>query len=242
LLSLLFAFMCIRLKANQVVTALIMNIFALGVAALIHRSIFGAAYEVPPYIRPLAPLPVPLVDQIPLLGPAFFRQPGLYYLVWILVPLTNFILYRTYLGLSIRAAGEQPYAAASLGINVNAIRYLCVLFGGLTAGLGGWLVVTTTGFYQSNIIAGRGFMALSVVIFGQWSPYGAMGGALLFGLANAIQFYLQAIGLQVPSQFILMLPYLLTVAVLWLAVRWKGRVGTPGGPAYLGIPYYPEGE
>jgi simple sugar transport system permease protein len=169
------------------------------------------------------------------LGPVLFQHIPLVYIALLLVPLFALFLYRTTLGLKVRAVGEHPRAADTAGIDVHAIRYFAVIVGGVMAGLGGGtLSVGQLNIFMDFMTAGRGFIALAVVVFGKWDPLRVLGAALLFGFADALQFRFQAQGLGVPHQFLLMIPYVLTIIVL------AGLVGKATYPAAICLPYLKE--
>lgn len=231
LMGLLMAFMSVTLRANQVITGVIINIFSWGLVAYLTRVIFRASYIAAPVS--FEPINIPVLSQIPVLGPILFQHNILVYLAIIFTPLTSFVLMRTTLGLKIRAVGENPQAADTLGVNVYAIRYLCVIFGGVMAGLGGtFLSLAYQNVFAEYMIGGRGWIAVALVIFGTWNPYKVFGGALLFGSINAFQLRLQAVGVKIPYEYLLMLPYILTIIALILIVRRK-----VGAPASLAVPY-----
>ncbi|MBY0277722.1 ABC transporter permease [Candidatus Binatia bacterium] len=215
-LALLFALATVRLGADQIVVGAALNLVALGVTGALYRAALGASGTA--LVLPtLAPLDVPLLRHAPILGKALFGQNALVYLGLCLTPLLAVLLRHTGLGLRLRALGDHPQAAASLGLPVRRDRILMLAVGGALAGLGGAaLTLAATNTFVEGITAGRGFIALAVVVFGRWSAWGALGGALLFGLASALQFQFQAAALAIPYQLFLMLPYVLTLAVLLL--------------------------
>jgi simple sugar transport system permease protein len=176
---------------------------------------------------------LPLLSEIPALGTIFFDHTILTYCAFLIVPVVSFLLFRTTWGLRIRAAGESPEAAAALGVDVARVRWLAVLFTGIMAGIGGAaLSIGSLGFFSENMTAGRGFIALAAVIFGRWKPLGATVAVLLFSFADALQVRVQAVGvLDIPHQFLLMLPYLVTVLTLAIFLRRMRP------PAALGVPY-----
>ena len=172
-----------------------------------------------------------------------FNQNLLVYLGLILTFLAGPLLYRTSWGLKVRACGEDHRAAAATGINVIAIRYQALMLGGALAGLGGVsLTLGLLGFFTQNITAGKGFIAIAAVVFGRWKPHQAALAALFFGLASALQIRLQAQGIDIPHQFLLMLPYVLTIVALIFSVGRKLDVGTPAGPRDMGVPYELESQ
>jgi len=234
LVSMIHAFLCITLRANQVVSGLSLTIFATGLSALLGKPIIGVTAQ------GLKPVVIPLLSQIPILGPILFRQDILVYFSYLLVPLLWILLYRTRPGLNIRSTGENPETADAMGVNVYAVRYRCVLIGGVLAGLGGaYLSLAYTPMWIENMTAGRGWIAIALVIFATWNPVRAVAGAYLFGGINALQMRIQAVGTRIPVYFLLMMPYLLTILVLTLASREtvRKRIGTP---AALGVPYVRE--
>ncbi|MFP6664687.1 MAG: ABC transporter permease [Deltaproteobacteria bacterium] len=218
----LFAFASIFLLADQILVGTAVNLLALGTSGAVFRAMqsgSGGYFLLPP----LDAIELPLLSRIPVLGPGLFTQNILVLLALLLVVVLSFVLNRTGLGLRIRALGDHPQAAASLGIAVARERTLIVLFAGALAGLGGaCLALATATTFVEGLTAGRGFIALAVVVFGRWSPWGAFAGALLFGLASTMQYELQASSFEVPHQLALMLPYLATLAVL-LLVRGRSR-------------------
>ncbi len=234
LISLIFALLTISLRADQIVVGITLNIFALGITTFIYRALFGVAI-IPPSVQPMSEVNIPILSNLPVVGAIFFRQKIFVYLVFLLVPLAHFMLYRTSIGLNIRATGEYPLAAETMGINVLRTRYICVMLSGIGAGLGGaFLAIGQLARFTDNMAAGRGFIALAIVIFGQWKPYGAAAAALIFGFADAIQLSLQAIGLQVPEEFLRMIPYVVTILAMMIVAR------RALSPAALGSPYVKE--
>jgi simple sugar transport system permease protein len=171
------------------------------------------------------------LSSLPIVGQALFAQTGLGYLAFALVPLITFGLYKTIPGLKLRMVGENPRAAAAQGVAVEWTQtYALVGCGVLASTAGAYLAIAYARTFVEGMSAGRGFIALAIVIFGRWSAWGILGAALLFGLATALQFHVQALGLAIPYQFLLMLPYVLTLLVL------AGYAGTTRAPAALGVP------
>lgn len=224
LLGLVFALWVVGLDADQVVAGAALNILALGVTGVAYRTVFGvtgAALTVNTFA------PLAIGGDNAWLAP--LRQPAPVYVALGLVPLVWVVLARTRLGLALRAVGEAPEAAASLGVPVAAIRIGALLVAAAFAGAGGgYLSLAYSNTFVEGMSAGRGFIALAIVVFGRWRPLGILTGALIFGVASAGQFYLQAAGVAVSYHLLLMLPYLLTLAVLSLAS------GTAAAPAALG--------
>ncbi|MGQ9599344.1 MAG: ABC transporter permease [Anaerolineae bacterium] len=234
-ISLLFALLTVTLRADQIVVGITLNLFALGLTTFIYRVLFGVAV-IPPHVEPMTEVHIPVLSNLPFIGPIFFQQKAVVYLTFLLVPVAHWFLFHTTLGLKIRSVGEYPLAAETVGINVVRTRYLCILLSGLGAGLGGaFLSVGQLARFTDNMTAGRGFIALAIVIFGQWKPYRAALAALIFAAADALQLSLQAVGVQIPSQFLLMLPYGVTI----LAMIFVARRAT--APAALAQPYVKEG-
>lgn len=231
IMALLFAFLTITLKTDQIVAGAGINLLALGVTGLAYRKIFGttgAALTVPTFSQ----LKIPFLSELPLLGKAIFSQNILVYFALILVAVEMFYLFHTYQGLAILSCGEHPKAADTQGINVGWIRYKCTLIcGALTGIAGAYLSLAHSNTFIEGMSAGRGFIALAIVIFGKWHPIKVFLAAILFGAANAMQFQFQAFGLNVPYQLFLMLPYALTILVL------AGFAGGAKPPQALAVPY-----
>ncbi|MFQ5692877.1 MAG: ABC transporter permease [Nitrospinota bacterium] len=231
LVSLIHAFFTITLRGDQIVSGVAVNILALGLSTFIFRGVFGITI-LPVTVRSFRPIRVPGLAEIPVLGPVLFQQSALVYLALALVPVIWFVLMKTPLGLKIRTVGEHPKAADTVGINVTWIRYLCTALGGVLAGMGGcFLSIGQLNFFADNMTAGRGFIALAAVIFGRWNPFGVLGASVIFGVAEAVALRLQARGLDIPYEFLFMLPYVLTIVAL------AGLVGRTEYPKALGIPY-----
>ncbi len=231
LMALLMAFMSVTLRVDQVISGMGIYFLGLGLSSFLYRVTFGVR-TVPPTIEGFKEAPIPLLSRIPFLGPILFQQNILVYLAILLTPLLVLVIHRTTLGLMIRATGENPRAADTLGVNVSLIRYLCVVLGGILVGLGGVVLSTAhLKMFWENMTVGRGFIAVAIVYFGKWHPYRTFAGALLFGGAYALQLWLQALGAPVPHQLLLMFPYILTIAVLAMVARGAK------GPAALGVPY-----
>jgi general nucleoside transport system permease protein len=185
-----------------------------------------------------APVAVPWLADVPLLGRVFFQHDPLVYMTYLLVPCLWVLLYQTRPGLKLRAVGENPRSADAMGISVVAVRYSCVLAGGLAAGLGGaYLSLAYTQMWVDNMTAGRGWVALAMVIFGGWDPLRTAVGAYLFGGVQALTLRLQAVGVAVPTYLLMMAPYAFTILALIIASgsRTRGRLGTPAalGRAYI---------
>lgn len=212
--SLLMALLSITLRANQVIAGTGLNILGMGIAAYLYRVVFGVR-SLPPQVDPFPALHIPLLSDIPIIGPIFFDHNVIVFLAFLMVVFTWFMLEKTTYGLKIKVVGEHPRAADSKGISVAKVRYSAVMVGGLYAGFGGaFMSLAYMNLFTDNIISGRGFIAVSVVIFAHFKPVRAMWGALLFGLSSALQLRLQALGINVANQFMLMLPYVMTILAL----------------------------
>jgi simple sugar transport system permease protein len=228
LLALVFAGVAIGARGDQIITGTAITLLASGVTGTVYRRVFGNA-GVSLTMPTLGPIRVPLLADIPLFGAAFFNQPVTTYLVYGLVPLLWWLLYRTRWGLGLRAAGESVEAARAQGVPIERARAVAVGIGGALAGVGGGaLVLAQVGTFAEQMTAGRGFIAIAIVVLGAWHPVRVAAAALLFGAASALQFLFQSLGLPVPYQLFLMLPYLLALAAL------AGRVGRVRSPAALG--------
>ena len=229
LLGLLLAFMSVTLKMDQIIGGTVINILAVGLTGYFY--IAGLTTQ-----GKLQPISLGPLADIPLIGPVFFNNPPITYITLLLVVIVHYVLFYTRWGLRTRAVGEYPSAADTVGINVYFMRYANTTIAGGIAGLAGvFLTLEAVGSFERLMTNGRGFVALAVMIFGNWTPFGAWGAALLFGLATAMQTQLQFTGnLTIPHQFIGMLPYLLTIVVL------AGFVGRSRPPASEGIPYETE--
>ncbi|MBL8092910.1 MAG: ABC transporter permease [Anaerolineales bacterium] len=230
LMALLHGALSIHLRVDQIISGTVINILAVGLTGYFYTSNVTLPGKLPS-------MPIPLLSQIPIAGPVLFDNPPITYLALILVATTHIVLYHTQWGLRLRAVGENPRAADTVGINVITTRYANVVIGGALAGLAGaFLSLEAVGSFERLMTNGRGFIALAAMIFGNWNPIGAWAAALLFGFANALQSQLQFQGLGsiIPHQFIGLLPYVLTIIVL------AGFVGRARPPAAVGQPYTKE--
>jgi len=235
LMALIHAVLTISLRANQVVSGLALTLFGQGLSAYLGTSLVGRA--APDSFNKLA---IPLVSDIPRIGTILFRQDALVYLAYIVVPALWWWVYRTRPGLHLRSVGENPATADAMGLDVNRIRYQYVVVGGAFAGLGGAVIsLATNPGWTENMTAGRGWIAVALVIFGTWNPARAAAGALLFGAVEAAQFRMQTINVPISSFFLNMTPYIFTILVLILATRQTRRMRI-GQPAALGVPYVRE--
>jgi simple sugar transport system permease protein len=230
-LSLIHAFVSITMRGNQTVSGLALTMFGLGLS-----SVIGIKYVGSPGIS-FNPIRIPFFSQIPLIGP-LFRMDALFYLSIILAVVMWYILFRTKIGIRIRACGENPAVADALGVNVSLIRYACTAIGGGLAGLGGAYLTTVSAPFWGDVMttAGRGWIAIALVIFSFWSPLRAIVGAYLFGGIEAIQFNLQAYG--IPTDILGMMPYIATIVVMIFSM--SGMKRRFGAPAALGVPFVRE--
>lgn len=234
--ALVLVLFAVALNADQIIAGMAVTMGALGLTGAVYRGVFGTtgtALTLPT----LAPLPVPVLSGLPVVGPALFRQAPTGYLALLLAPLLWVFLFRTGAGLDLRAVGEEPRAAEAAGVRVRGVRAAATLFGGLLGGLaGGHLALAHAGTFAEGMSAGRGFITLAVVALGRWNPLGVLLAAGFFGAASALQFFFQAVGVEIPYQLFLAFPYVLTLAAL------AGRLGRARAPAYLALPWPPEGR
>jgi simple sugar transport system permease protein len=231
ILGLVMGIAATRYRANQIVAGLGIWILCQGLGSFLNRTVFGLGVE-RPELNTFPTLPIPLLSGIPVLGPTLFSQNILVYLALLTVPLLAWAFQKTSWGLNIDAVGEHPRAADAAGLSVNLIRTLAATFGGMLAGLGGaYLSLALYGLYTDDLSIGLGWMAIAVVVFGKWRPWGVLGGSLIFGAANALQFRLQAMNFPLPYQFLLLLPFAVTLLFVILFVRGEA------GPSALTKPY-----
>lgn len=231
LMSLLFAVMVITLQIEQIVTGLALNLLASGLSTFWLRSAFSDMSTVPG-ISILQNAPIPLLADIPYLGPVLFDQRVVTYVVLLAVPAVWVLLYRSRLGLEIRCIGENPKALDIKGHSVALRQYAAVLFGGAMAGLGGaCLTVAATAHFVPDMVNGRGWLALVIVIAGGWTPGRVLAAALIFSFLDALQLQIQGVGIQIPYQLLLAMPYIAAILALMLR-RKAGRA-----PAMLGMSY-----
>ncbi len=233
LLSLIFAFLTITLRTNQYVTGIALTTFGTGLSAMLGEELIGKSLS-----HHLPNLAIPLLSKIPLIGLVFFDQNILVYLSYVLVICAWIFLNKTKYGLGVKSAGEEPLASEIMGIHVIKIRYLCTIFGGFLAGIAGaYLSLCYTPFWVEKMTSGKGWIVIALVIFANWNPYYAFGGAFLFGILEAMQPRLQAMGFHVPTFLLNTIPYLATIVFL-LYVNLRGRISQT--PKSLGIPYFRE--
>jgi len=230
LMALLHAWLSIRFRVDQIISGTVINLMAIGVTGYFNRVLFSG--RLVPGIKVLPLIRVPLLSDIPFIGPILFVHQPIVFAMLFLVLLVHVVLFYTPWGLRTRAVGEHPRAADTLGINVYWMRYANVVAGGMIAGLAGaFLTLQSVGTFEKLMSNGRGFIALAAMIFGKWTPAGALVAALLFGFAEALGVRLQIEDIGVPYQFLGMLPYILTIIIL------AGVVGRATAPAAVGKPY-----
>lgn len=227
-LAAVFACFAVVLRGDQIVVGTAVTLLSIGLTGAVYRAAFGTtgtALSVPTF----SPADVPVLAQVPVIGRMFFAQAAPTYLLLALLPVAWWLMTRTQPGLALRAAGEAPDAAVSAGIRPRAVRMWATLIGGAMGGVGGAaLVLAQAGTFAERMTAGRGFIAIAIVVLGRWHPLGVAVAALLFGAASALQFVIQATGADVPYQVVLMMPYLVTLLVL------AGVGGRVRAPEYLG--------
>jgi ABC-type uncharacterized transport system permease subunit len=242
LLALVHAFLTITLRADQTVSGLALTIFGTGLASFLGQRLGPGGTPLVGQVGPrFGKIPIPILADLPLVGPSIFNQDILVYVMYLFVPLAWYLLYKTRPGLHLRAIGESPQTADAMGVNVFGLRYLYTVVGGMLVGLGGaHLSLAYTPGWTENLTGGRGWIAIALVIFATWDPARAVLGALLFGGVNAVQFRLQAAGTTIPAAFLNMMPYAFTVLVLVLITWWEAFRKRVGTPAALGLPYMRE--
>lgn len=232
LMAAVFSFFTINLYANQTVVGTAFNIFSLGLTVTLNRIIFGVSATVP-QIAAYEKLPIPLLCNLPVIGEALFNQPLLCYFAYLSVPVAWYVMQKTRVGLSIRAAGENPQACDTLGINVYRLRWGAMLFSGCLAGLAGsYMSMGNLSYFVENMVAGQGFMVLAVVVLGNYSPIGVLGAALLFGSSQAFQYRMQGMDTNIPYQFLNMIPYLITLLAVCGFMK-VSRQPAAGGKPYI---------
>lgn len=232
LVAWILAVFAVTYFVDQVIVGVVINTLVLGLTSFFYSAVLSENVETwnsPPVMQRIA---IPVLSDIPIIGPVLFDQSLIVYLMYVIAALVHVALFKTRWGLRVRAVGEHPQAADTVGIDVNRLRFRSVLFGGMVAGLGGaFFTLGSVGAFGKNMTAGKGFIALAAMIFGRWSPLGAIGAALLFGFADQLQQVLSIIGTPIPSQFMLMAPYLATLFAV------AGLVGRSRAPAADGVPY-----
>jgi simple sugar transport system permease protein len=237
IIALLHAWLSITFAVDQIVSGTVINILALGSTSFIRREYLLAADS---GLRTLPTFRIPLLADIPIVGEALFNNKPIFYMMFIVIIVSHIVLFHTKWGLRTRSVGENPHAADTLGIRVNWMRWMNVFIGGLIAGLAGaWFTIELAGRFTDNMTDGKGFIALAALIFGKWTPFGAFGGALVFGFSEALGTRLQILdfrifGVAIPPQFLEMVPYIVTLVVL------AGFVGRAIPPKAIGKPYKKE--
>jgi simple sugar transport system permease protein len=221
LMGLAMAYVTVNLQAQQGISGIGFYLFGLGMSDLLFQRLLGTVETV----RGFPKIYIPLLSAIPGIGEIFFSQNILVYLAYLLVPLAWFVLNKTTLGLKIRAVGENPDAADSLGVSVARVRYFTIILGGTLSGIAGAsLSIALLNVFQQNMTSGAGFIAVALVYFGAWRPLGVLGGALLFSMVNALQLWVQVLNIPIEPEIAVMMPYILTILVL---VATVSRVRAP---------------
>ena len=232
LVSLLLAFFAIKYQVDQVILGFVLNVLVIGLTGYIYSKLlvpYGDVWNTGPTFERIS---IPLLAKLPIIGPVLFNQTIVVYLMYVIVGVIQFALFKTRWGLRTRAIGELPIAADSVGIDVNRLRYKNVLLAGLVAGIGGaYFTLGAVGSFTKEMTAGAGFIALACLIFGKWTPRGAVTAALFFGFTTSLQGNLSIIGVSIPSEFMLMVPYIATIIAV------SGVIGRVRAPAADGIPY-----
>lgn len=229
-----YAWITVYLKQHQVVTGVAINILAIGICSFFMRVIFGVPI-IPLTVEPLPTIAIPILSKIAVIGPVLFNQNILTYIMYLIIPAAYFILYKTSIGLVIRSTGENPVAVDVAGLTVEKIRFIVVLIAGAMGGIAGaFYSIGYLGMFTTNIIGGRGWIAFAICFLGNWNPIGALIGALVFGLAEALGIYMQSSGGGIfPNELFIALPYILTIVLT--ITRRSFNV-----PAQLGVPYKKE--
>ena len=231
--SMIHGIVCLMLRASQIASGLAMTFFGAGLSGLLGDQLTGETVE------PLTRIPIPGLNAIPILGRALFNQDLLVYFSYLCVALSWWMLFKTRLGLNIRSMGEAPEVCDSLGLSVLRYRFFAVVGGGMLIGVGGaYFPLALTPFWVDGITAGRGWIAVALVIFAFWDPVKALGGAYLFGLALALELRLQILGIEISPYFLKMLPYILTILVLTLVTIRHKRLGIQVMPLALGNVFF----
>ena len=231
LMGVAMAVISVTFQAEQGISGIGLYLFGLGMSELLFQKMLGTVETVSGF----GPVNIPVLSDLPIVGPILFQQSVMTYLAFLLVPIAWYVLYRTTFGLKIRAVGENPAAADALGVSVKRTRYMTVTLGGMLAGVAGAsLSIALLNVFQQNLTSGIGFIAVALVYFGGWRPYGVLFGALLFSMVNALQLWIQALNIPIPfdaSELLIMLPYVLTILVLMFSAG-RGRK-----PSALGVAY-----
>lgn len=233
LMSILFAILTSTLKADQTVTGLAINILSSGLTFYLYRVVFkNLGTSNLPNIPIFQEISIPFISKIPIIGPSLFKQSPLTFIALLMVFVIYWFLYKTKYGLILRCIGDNPRAMDMKGIRIAAYQYLAVFFGGIMAGFGGaFLTISSAGLFLPDITGGRGWIAIAIVIFGNWNPFLILLAAWFFGLLDTFQLQIQGLGVEMPYQILLALPYVLTIAAITI-----GRQNS-GSPLHLGVPY-----
>ncbi|MBI1854530.1 MAG: ABC transporter permease [Chloroflexi bacterium] len=232
LIAAIHAILVIRFRVDQIVSGVAINIFGTGTTSFLSSRFLEKNIDTLNNSGTFQIIPLPLLSKIPIIGPIFFQNNIIVYLMIILVVIIHILLFYTPWGLRTRAVGEHPKAADTLGINVYFMRYVNVIIGGMIAGLGGaYFTIGSVGRFDQDMTAGKGFIGLAAMIFGKWNPIGAFSSSLIFGFADSLQVKMQILGVNIPSEFLQMAPYIVTIIVL------TGIVGRAIPPAADGTPY-----
>lgn len=235
LMSFLTVFMAATLKVEQVVTGLALNLLAAGMSLYLYKAFLAGDGDTFPTVDVMATVPIPILSDIPYLGPILFTQKLLTYFAFAMVPAVWFFLYRTKYGLEIRCLGENPKVIDTKGMSVSARQYGAVILGGMLVGLGGaFVTIGSVARFVPDITNGRGWLALVIVIAGNWRPTGILIATLVFAFLDALQLQIQGVGVDLPYQIFLALPYVMAIVLMVV----KSRRGQSEEPARLGIPYF----
>lgn len=231
LLALLLAVLAVNFRVDQIIIGVVINILVLGLTSFLTSQLLVDNPEWND--APIFPaLPIPVLSSIPIIGPMFFNQTIIVYAMYVLIGSVTYLLFRTRWGLRTRSVGENPRAADSLGVRVGRVRYLAVIYGGMVGGFAGaWFTLGTVGRFDEGMTAGTGFIGLAAMIFGAWNPIGALGAALIFGFSESLEQKFALLDIPIPSEFLAMAPYLVTIVVV------AGLVGRARPPAADGQPY-----
>ncbi|MBK9738049.1 MAG: ABC transporter permease [Actinobacteria bacterium] len=233
-LALLLAVLAVNFRVDQIIIGVVINILVLGLTSFLTSQVLVKSPELND--APIFPaIKIPVLADIPIIGPMFFNQTVIVYGMYVLVGSVTYLLFRTRWGLRTRAVGENPKAADSLGVSVAKVRYLAVIYGGMVGGFAGaWFTLGTVGRFDEGLTGGRGFIGLAAMIFGAWNPIGAFGAALIFGFSESLEEKFALLDTPIPTEFLAMAPYLVTIVVV------AGLVGRARPPAADGVPYEKE--
>lgn len=216
IMGLSVAIINVTLKAEQGISGIGVYLFGLGMSELLFQKTLGTVETVSGF----SSIYIPFLSDIPIIGEIFFQQNLLVYFAYIMVPISWFVLSKTTLGLKVRAVGENPEAADTLGVSVSGVRYFTAIFGGIMSGIAGAsLSIALLNVFQQNLTSGLGFIAVALVYFGGWRPFGVLVGSLIFSMVNALQLWVQVLNIPIPSDIAVMMPYVLTILALIIAVQ-----------------------